>query len=76
MNFKGEFLWPIPKDTITTITDEESIELQCGNAFLWFYGHLVYEDIFGHAHETRFCWRYNAGYDRYDQDGADENRRT
>jgi hypothetical protein len=30
-----------------------------GRSFLWFYGRVVYKDVFGKSHETRFCWIYN-----------------
>jgi hypothetical protein len=35
------------------------IRLSNGESFLWFYGHIVYDDIFGKGHETAFCWYYD-----------------
>jgi hypothetical protein len=29
---------------------------------IWFYGRVVYDDIFGEAHERRFCWRFSSGH--------------
>jgi hypothetical protein len=29
---------------------------------IWFYGRIIYDDIFGDSHEHRFCWRYSSGY--------------
>ena len=30
--------------------------IQTGQSFLWFFGRVVYDDVFGREHETRFCW--------------------
>jgi len=27
----------------------------------WFYGRVIYDDIFGTSHEHRFVWKWNAG---------------
>jgi hypothetical protein len=43
----------------TPLTQEDVIRLSNGESFLWFYGHVVYDDIFGKGHETAFCWYYN-----------------
>jgi hypothetical protein len=29
--------------------------------FVYFFGHLAYEDVFGNSHETQFCWRLSQG---------------
>jgi hypothetical protein len=43
----------------TPLTQEDVIRLSNGESFLWFYGHIVYDDIFGKGHETAFCWYYD-----------------
>jgi hypothetical protein len=50
--------------------------LKEGRTFLWFYGHVVYEDIFGEERETCFCWRYDGRAGTFQQHGRKENRRT
>src|SRR6266850_5233497 len=61
--------FPFAEDRMVYFRSEEPMEaplnhnaivnLQAGNSFLWFYGHIVYDDVFGLEHETAFCWRYN-----------------
>jgi hypothetical protein len=51
-------------------------ELKEGRTFLWFYGNVIYEDIFGETRETRFCWRYDGRSGTFHQYGRTENRRT
>jgi hypothetical protein len=54
-----------PRDKVETrylttpLTQEDVIRLSNGESFLWFYGHIVYDDIFGKGHETAFCWYYD-----------------
>jgi hypothetical protein len=43
----------------TPLTQEDVIRLSNGDSFLWFYGHIAYDDIFGKDHETAFCWYYD-----------------
>jgi hypothetical protein len=62
------------------IDSEAARSLRHPHSFLWFYGHIVYDDVFGTEHETRFCWYYNGlanSFQRYDRrPGEDLNRRT
>ena len=32
-----------------------------GQNSIWFYGRVVYDDIFGNEHEHRWLWRYHGG---------------
>lgn len=61
------------------IDAEAARSVQHGHSFLWFYGHALYEDVFGRPHETRFCWFYNRianRYQQYNRGDEDLNRRT
>ena len=33
-----------------------------GDSFIWFFGRILYDDIFGNAHEHAFVWRFSMGY--------------
>jgi hypothetical protein len=55
--------------------------IQSGDSFLWFYGRVIYEDVFRKHHETCFCWRYDGrlnSFEQYYRGGDDDNlnRRT
>jgi hypothetical protein len=43
----------------TPLTQEDVIKLSNGESFLWLYGHILNDDIFGEGHETAFCWYYD-----------------
>lgn len=64
-----------------SLSGEESIDestandLRQGDRFIWFYGHIVYEDVFGREHESRFCWRYDRTKNTLQRHGDSENRR-
>jgi hypothetical protein len=59
------------------IIDADSADdLRAGRSFLWFYGHVVYDDVFGKEHETRFCWCYDWLASTFQQYGKEKNRRT
>jgi hypothetical protein len=32
------------------------------HSYVWFYGRIIYEDIFGVKHEHRFLWRYGGAH--------------
>ena len=36
-------------------------EIVRGQNSIWFYGRIIYNDIFGGEHEHRFCWYYHGG---------------
>jgi hypothetical protein len=36
-------------------------EVLRGQKSIWFYGRVIYDDIFGVEHEHRFVWRYHGG---------------
>lgn len=60
--------------------DAEAIRsIQEGISFLWFYGHVVYNDVFEKPHETRFCWVYNGrakSFHQYNRGDEGLNHRT
>lgn len=61
------------------LNDDEKQSIGAGMSFLWFYGNVIYDDVFGREHETRFCWRYNGmanTFQRYDRGDEELNRRT
>jgi hypothetical protein len=61
------------------ITFEDARNIKAGQRFLWFYGRVLYEDVFTEAHETRFCWRYDGRtntFEPYNREGDDLNGRT
>jgi hypothetical protein len=39
------------------MTDDAADLITAGGLFIYFYGHLVYQDVFGNDRETQFCWR-------------------
>jgi hypothetical protein len=43
------------------LTVEAATSIGRGDTFLWFYGHVVYEDAFGREREHRFLYRYRIG---------------
>jgi hypothetical protein len=38
-------------------TDAFGVQLLKGTAFIYFFGHIAYQDVFGNERETQFCWR-------------------
>jgi hypothetical protein len=61
------------------ICAETGASIERGDSFLWVYGHILYQDVFGSEHETRFCWRYNGSaqaFEQYDRGKDSLNRRT
>lgn len=44
------------------LTMGQIASLMRGESALWFFGNVVYDDIFGISHEHRFVWRYISGY--------------
>lgn len=62
-------LLPISKEAAEAILARKS--------FLWFYGRIVYDDVFGREHETTFWWRYGGPSIGLGQWGGPEwNKRT
>jgi hypothetical protein len=43
------------------LTVEAATSISRGDSYLWFYGHVVYEDAFGREREHRFLYRYRIG---------------
>jgi hypothetical protein len=58
------------------LTEAEATSLERRETFMWFYGRIIYDDIFGETRKTYFCWRYDAARDIFEQYGEEENRRT
>jgi hypothetical protein len=58
--------------------DGRTIEnIREGESSIFFYGRLVYDDVFGVEHVTSFCWRYHGPSDTLETYGAEEwNQRT
>jgi hypothetical protein len=50
-----------------------------GDSFLWLYGRVVYDDVFGKERKTPFCWRYHGPtntFEQYNRGDEGLNRRT
>lgn len=61
---------------VARLERDAAVSVRDGNSYLWFYGRLVYEDVWGDPHETRFCWRYDgmtAQFHRYGGKPYNEN---
>ncbi len=59
------------------ITSADIEIINKGGSFLFFYGRIVYEDIFGEEHVTPYCWRYEAVPNEFRPYGPKEyNQRT
>ena len=43
-------------------TYEAVRQLWVGESFVWFYGRVIYDDIFGEEYEHRFIWRFSQGF--------------
>jgi hypothetical protein len=42
-------------------TFSAAMSMMRGDSFIWFYGRVIYFDIFGEEHEHRFVWRFGSG---------------
>lgn len=42
----------------TAITMRQAKTIINAQSYVWFYGSVVYDDIFGQEHEHRFLWRF------------------
>jgi hypothetical protein len=51
--------WAPPASEIPAFDQAVMDAIDGGHIFVWFYGRMTYEDIFGNSRETRFRWRYN-----------------
>jgi len=48
-----------------------------GDSYFWFYGRVVYDDIWGNEHVTRFCWGHDGRLSWFLPDGGKQyNERT
>ena len=43
---------------IVGISKSDLADVEAGNSQLRVLGQIVYEDVFGRLHETRYCFRY------------------
>jgi hypothetical protein len=41
-----------------TLTTAQAYRVVRAQNYIWFYGRVVYDDIFGREHQHRFLWRY------------------
>jgi hypothetical protein len=48
-----------PVHLVRDLTGIQQSDIAASKEFLWFYGSLLYQDVFGKEHVTRFRWRYN-----------------
>jgi hypothetical protein len=56
------------------MTDAVADQIQSGSLYVYFFGHVTYEDVFGDDQETQFCWRLDrAGFREWG--GRQHNRR-
>jgi hypothetical protein len=46
----------------TAVTLAEAKEIVRAQSYIWFFGRILYEDIFGRKHEHRFLWRYGGAH--------------
>jgi len=78
---------PVLEASESTSPDEEFIQrkltaieveaIENGHAYLWFYGSIIYEDIFKKKRVTRFRWRYGSILQHFGPAGtAPYNERT
>jgi hypothetical protein len=58
------------------LSEEEVASIVSGECFLWFYGKIVYDDVFGANHEIGFCWRFNSPHKFEPYGGTEYNYRT
>ena len=55
---QGEWLYF--RHTLTGAVDVAAAKrIDDGDSLFWFYGCVVYEDVWGAEHVTRFCWGHN-----------------
>jgi hypothetical protein len=40
------------------LTREQTNRVVRAQSYIWFYGRVVYDDVFGRKHQHRFLWRY------------------
>jgi hypothetical protein len=46
----------------TKITLGQARTIIRAQSYVWFYGHIIYDDIFGKEHEHAFIWRYGGAH--------------
>lgn len=65
-------------DTIidAALTIAEADMFRGGGINFFFYGHIIYEDVFGAEHKTAFCWAYGRGRNFGAWGGQKYNYRT
>jgi hypothetical protein len=57
------------------LTDADADLIIAGGLFIYFFGNVSYQDVFGNDRETQFCWRFNR--DRFEEWGGNaHNHRT
>jgi hypothetical protein len=49
---------PQPCQLAHRLTRAQAIRVIRAHSYIWFYGRIVYDDIFGREHQHRFLWRY------------------
>lgn len=51
-----------PCELETRLTRHQANRVVHAYSYIWFYGRIVYDDIFGKEHEHRFLWRYGGAH--------------
>lgn len=66
---------PLTANDREPMTEAIADQINAGALFVYFFGCVCYEDIFGNDCETEFCWRYSRN-DFEEWGGRKYNRRT
>jgi hypothetical protein len=52
--------WRLFRHTLAGTVDVDAAKLiDDGKSHFWFYGQVIYDDIWGNEHATRFCWGHD-----------------
>jgi len=70
LNYANTIRWPEKAFAFPPTADivifhylfqDETKPVYNGDKVLWIHGFIEYADVFGHSHETRYCFRYHPG---------------
>jgi hypothetical protein len=69
--------WRLFQHRLTSIDEQGARAINRGESHFWFYGRVIYEDIWGNEHVTRFCWGHDGRLDWFLPEGGKRyNERT
>jgi hypothetical protein len=55
--------------------DATADQIEGGGLFVYFFGHVIYQDVFGNEQEIQFCWRLSRdGFEEWG--GREHNHRS